>query len=62
MHLGHAVSKDMVEEELDIALYPDELGQIFSGSAVVDWRTQQDSFQISLDLLQSSLTIVQSKW
>jgi len=37
MHWGHAISTDMVYwEHKPIALYPDEKGMIFSGSAVID--------------------------
>ena len=39
MHWGHAISQNLVNwEHLPIALYPDEHGLIFSGSAVVDWN------------------------
>lgn len=39
MHWGHATSTDMISwEHKPIALYPDELGLIFSGSAVMDTK------------------------
>ena len=37
MHWGHAISKDLIHwEELDIALFPDETGTMYSGSAIED--------------------------
>ena len=37
MHWGHAISSDLVSwEQIDIALYPDENGTIYSGGGYVD--------------------------
>jgi sucrose-6-phosphate hydrolase SacC (GH32 family) len=39
MHWGHAVSRDLVRwEEKPEALYPDPMGPMFSGGAVIDWK------------------------
>lgn len=45
MHWGHAISPDMVHwEHQPVGLVPDEHGQIFSGSAVVDWKDTSGFF------------------
>lgn len=42
---GHAISKDLIHwEHLDVALARDSLGEIWSGSAVVDWNDTSGFF------------------
>ncbi|SRR5579883_2636425 len=44
-HWGHAVSPDLIRwTHLPVALHPDGLGAIYSGSTVVDWRDSSGFF------------------
>jgi|GEM_PF-2121915 len=50
MHWGHAESKDMINwTQKPVALAPDENGDIFSGSIVVDWNNSSGLFDKTSD-------------
>jgi fructan beta-fructosidase len=49
MHWGHAITTDLVHwKHLPVALYPDSLGYIFSGSVVVD-KNNTSGFQTGVE-------------
>lgn len=44
---GHAISDDLMTwEELPSALYPDELGAVYSGSCIVDTNNTSEFFAV----------------
>ncbi|MEF1247510.1 glycoside hydrolase family 32 protein [Vibrio owensii] len=46
MHWGHKISTNLIDwQELEPALYPDESGMCFSGSAIVDWHNTSGLFE-----------------
>ena len=55
LHWGHAVSSNLVHwQHLPIALYPDHLGDIWSGSTIVDWNNTS-GFQIGKEKVMVSI-------
>jgi fructan beta-fructosidase len=63
MHWGHAISKDLVRwEHQPIAMYPDSLGYIFSGSTIVD-TANTSGFKVNEnDPLVSLFTYHNKEW
>ena len=56
-------STDMINwEHLPIALYPDSLGYIFSGSAVIDWKNSSGLGSIENPPMVAIYTLPRSDW
>lgn len=63
MHWGHAISKDLIHwEHLPIALYPDSLGYIFSGSIVVDENNTSGFGKDGIKPLVAIFTLHNMEW
>lgn len=62
IHWGHAVSKDLVEFiHEDIAVYPDEIGQIWSGSVIVDEKNRSGLKTGKEDVMVAFFTYYETK-
>lgn len=63
MHWGHATSKDMVHwKNKPIALFPDEQGYIFSGSAVIDTDNSSGLGSVDNPPLVAIFTYHKAEW
>lgn len=63
MHWGHQSSLDLIDwEEHDVALYPDESGMCFSGSAVFDETNTSGLFSIKGGLVALYTSFIESEY
>jgi len=60
MHWGHAISTDLVQwTELPEPIYPTNLGEVWSGSSVVDWN---NSAGFGAEAMLSFYTSAATNW
>ena len=61
MSWGHAVSRDLIHwKELPVVMYPDRLGAIYSGSAVVDYNNTSGFGKNGLPAMVAIYTVANS--